>query len=168
MTPAALPSVLDPCCGARSFYFDRRDPRVVFGDIRSERLTVTDRTRGNTDGTRTLVIEPEVRLDFRALPYPDSTFFLVVFDPPHLVRAGRRSYLAARYGQLGPDWREDIRRGFSECFRVLKPGGTLVFKWSETQIPLSGVLSLTPRVPIVGNKKPKTAGAHWLVFINDW
>lgn len=34
-------------------------------------------------------------LDFRALPYPDESFYLVAFDPPHLVRAGRKSWRAA-------------------------------------------------------------------------
>ncbi|MDF3823072.1 anhydro-N-acetylmuramic acid kinase, partial [Leptospira sp. 96542] len=41
-------------------------------------------------------------------------FKLVAFDPPHLVRAGPRSWLAAKYGKLSQDWREDLRAGFAE------------------------------------------------------
>src|SRR3546814_15663113 len=82
-------------------------------------------------------------VDFRDLPYADATFRLVAFDPPHLVHAGPRSWLAARYGKLGKDWREDLRRGFAECFRVLEPEGVLVFKWNETQVALRAVLELT-------------------------
>src|SRR3546814_2932829 len=91
--------VLDPCSGGRSTWFDRNHPDVVFGDVRSETLTVTDNSRGNPTGQRTLRIEPDVMLDFRDLPYADATFRLVAFDPPHLVHAGPRSWLAARYGQ---------------------------------------------------------------------
>src|SRR3546814_4419013 len=60
--------VLDPCSGGRSMWFDRNHPDVVFGDVRSETLTVTDNSRGNPTGQRTLRIEPDVMLDFRDLP----------------------------------------------------------------------------------------------------
>lgn len=146
-------------------WFDRADPRAVFGDQRAETITVTDNSRGNTSGTRTIVIEPDTLLDFRALPYADGAFHLVAFDPPHLVQAGPRSWLAAKYGKLSDDWRADLRAGFSECFRVLRPYGTLVFKWNETQVKLREVLALTPERPLFGNTSGKKAGTHWLVFM---
>ena len=161
--PAAR--VLDPCSAGRMMWFDRGHRDAVFGDRRSETLTVTDRSHGREDGTRTLKIEPDVLLDFRALPYPDGRFNLVAFDPPHLVRAGPRSWLAAKYGKLGQDWRDDLRAGFSECFRVLHPDGVLVFKWNETQVKLSEVLALTPHAPLFGNTSGKNAGTHWRVFM---
>ena len=160
-----MPLVLDPCCGSRMMWFDRADPRAVFGDQRAETITVTDNSRGNTSGTRTIVIEPDTLLDFRALPYADGAFHLVAFDPPHLVQAGPRSWLAAKYGKLSDDWRADLRAGFSECFRVLRPYGTLVFKWNETQVKLREVLALTPERPLFGNTSGKKAGTHWLVFM---
>jgi hypothetical protein len=86
----ASPRVLDPCCGGRMMWFDRQNPDVVFGDRRSETLTVTDNSRGNASGLRTIRIEPDTLLDFRALPYSDGAFKLVAFDPPHLVQAGPR------------------------------------------------------------------------------
>mgnify|MGYP003630680920 CR=1 FL=1 len=104
---------------------------LVTGDLRRESITVTDRSHGRENGTRTLQIEPDAQMDFRALPFPDSSFLLVSFDPPHLERAGPRSWLAAKYGKLGNDWREDLRQGFAECLRVLKPGGTLVFSGTK-------------------------------------
>jgi len=157
--------VLDPCCGSRMFWFDRQHPDVVFGDQRHETVTVTDRSHGREDGVRTLRIEPDVLLDFRALPYADGSFKLVSFDPPHLVRAGPRSWLAAKYGKLGPDWREDLTRGFAECFRVLAEDGVLVFKWNETQVKIGEVLALTPHRPLFGNTSGKKAGTHWMVFM---
>ena len=162
---SADPRVLDPCSGSRMMWFDREHPDVVFGDRRSEVLTVTDRSHGNVSGTRTLRIEPDVLLDFRALPYPDGSFRLVAFDPPHLVRAGPRSWLAAKYGRLGQDWREDLRQGFSECFRVLAGDGVLVFKWAEVQVRLSEVLALTPHKPLFGHPTGRKGLTHWLVFM---
>jgi len=162
---AAAPRVLDPTSGGRMMWFDRQNPDVVFGDQRREVLTVTDNSRGNASGLRTIRIEPDALLDFRALPYPDGTFKLVAFDPPHLVRAGPRSWLAAKYGKLGQDWRDDLRQGFVECFRVLHADGVLVFKWNETQVKLSEVLALTPHAPLFGNTSGKKAGTHWLVFM---
>lgn len=157
--------VLDPCCGSRMMWFNRAHPDVVFGDQRNETLTVTDNSRGNASGTRTLRIEPDVLLDFRNLPYPDGTFKLVAFDPPHLVRAGPRSWLAAKYGKLGQDWREDLRAGFSECFRVLATDGVLVFKWNETQVKLAEVLAVTPHEPLFGHPTGRKGLTHWLVFM---
>ncbi|EML4808974.1 SAM-dependent methyltransferase, partial [Acinetobacter baumannii] len=68
--------ILDPCCGSRMFWFDRQNPNVVFGDIRKEEHKLCD--------GRTLVIEPDVLMDFRKMPFNDEQFSLVVFDPPHL------------------------------------------------------------------------------------
>ena len=160
-------AVLDPCCGSRMMWFDRQDPRAVFADRRSETITVTDNSKGNASGQRVLRIEPDFLMDFRDMPYPDGAFKLVAFDPPHLVQAGPRSWLAAKYGKLGPDWRDDLRRGFAECFRVLEVGGTLVFKWNEGQVKLSEVLALTPEKPLFGQRTGRGLKTHWLVFMKS-
>ncbi len=146
-------------------WLDKQDPRAVFVDRRQETLTVTDNSKGNKTGQRVLTIEPDFLMDFRALPFPESSFKLVAFDPPHLVQAGPRSWLAAKYGKLGPEWREDLRQGFAECFRVLEPGGTLVFKWNETQVKLREVLALTPAKPLFGQVSGRNGLTHWLVFM---
>ena len=159
------PTMLDPCCGTRMMWFDKRDPAAVFGDQRRETITVTDRSHGREDGARELRIEPDTLMDFRALPFPDGAFKLVAFDPPHLVRAGRKSWLAAKYGKLGPNWREDLRKGFAECFRVLEPHGVLVFKWNETQVKLAEVLALTPEKPRFGQVSGRSGLTHFLVFM---
>lgn len=95
--------ILDPCCGPRSMWFDRENPDAIYGDIRRETVTVTDQSHGREDGSRTLRIEPDVLLDCRDLPYDDDTFRLVAVDPPHLERAGPKSWMAARYGKLNSD-----------------------------------------------------------------
>lgn len=146
-------------------WFDKADPRAVFGDRRAETLTVTDNSPRNKTGTRSIRIEPDTLLDFRALPFPDGAFKLVAFDPPHLVQAGPRSWLAAKYGKLGTDWRADLRQGFAECFRVLSTDGVLVFKWNETQVKVSELLALTPHKPLFGQVSGRNGMTHWLVFM---
>lgn len=157
--------VLDPCCGSRMMWFDRQHPDVVFGDCRSETVTVTDRSHGNTSGTRTLRIEPDTLMDFTAIPFEDGAFKLVAFDPPHLVRAGSKSWLAAKYGKLSEDWRDDLRKGFAECFRVLDTDGVLIFKWNETQVKVREVLDLTPVQPLFGHPSGRKGLTHWYVFM---
>ena len=157
--------VLDPCCGSRMWWFDKENPSVIYGDCRRETITVTDRSHGKEFGQRTLRIDPDVMMDFREIPFPDETFHLVAFDPPHLVRAGQKSWLAAKYGRLGSDWREDLRLGFAECFRVLRPHGTLVFKWNETQVKIREILPLSPVAPLFGNTSGRKSGTHWIVFM---
>ncbi|MCK9394181.1 MAG: SAM-dependent methyltransferase [Methylobacter sp.] len=157
--------VLDPCCGGRMMWGNKQHPDVVFGDQRNEVITVTDRSHGNKSGTRTLRIEPDTLIDFRSLPYQDGEFKLVAFDPPHLVRAGTKSWLTAKYGKLGSDWKDDLRKGFAECFRVLSPDGVLVFKWNETQVKVSEVLALAPFDPLFGHLSGRKGLTHWLVFM---
>lgn len=159
------PQVLDPCCGSRMMWFNKTDPRAIFGDQRAETLTVTDNSPRNKSGTRSIRIEPDTLLDFRALPFADGQFKLVAFDPPHLVQAGPRSWLAAKYGKLGADWREDLRQGFAECFRVLATDGVLVFKWNETQVKVGELLALTPHEPLFGQVSGRNGMTHWLVFM---
>lgn len=157
--------ILDVCCGSRMMWFDRNHPDAIYGDIRNQTITVTDRSHNRENGTRTLRIEPDVMMDFRDIPYPDATFKLVAFDPPHLERAGPKSWMAAKYGKLSDDWRVDLRLGFAECFRVLEPEGVLVFKWNETQIKLSEILALTPEKPLFGQVSGRAGFTHWLVFM---
>lgn len=160
-----MQDILDPCCGSRMMWLDKQHPRVVFGDQRAKSITVTDNSQRNKSGTRTIRIEPDTMLDFRALPFTDGAFKLVAFDPPHLVQAGPRSWLAAKYGKLSDDWRDDIRRGFAECFRVLASDGVLVFKWNESQVKLREVLALTPHEPLFGQVSGRSGMTHWLVFM---
>lgn len=145
------------------FWFDRADERAVFGDIRSETHTLTDRS--SKGGSRELIISPDQKIDFRNLPFADDSFHLVIFDPPHLISNGKSGWLAKKYGKLGADWRDDIRAGFAECFRVLKPSGTLIFKWNEHEVRVSEILKLTDAKPLIGNRCGKTAKSHWIVFM---
>lgn len=155
-------NILDPCCGSRMMWFDKKDSRVLFGDRRSEAHQFKDRKY-----TRHLEINPDIQMDFRNLPFSDNTFQVVAFDPPHLIRAGKQSWLALKYGKLGNDWQQDIKQGFAECFRVLKHGGVLIFKWNEDQIKLSEILKLTPEKPLFGHTTGRHGKTHWVTFMKD-
>lgn len=118
--------ILDVCCGSKMFYFNKNNPLVHFNDLRKLEEPLCD--------GRMLKIHPNTQWDFRHLPVPDNTYDMVVFDPPHLVKVGDNSWLAKKYGKLPPEWKPYLKQGFDECMRVLKPYGTLVFKWNETDI----------------------------------
>ena len=92
-----MKSILDVCCGGRMFYFDKNDDRVNFCDIREEKYTLCD--------GRSFEVAPDTVADFRNLPFEDESFYLVVFDPPHLVRLGRNSWMSKKYGKLNESWR---------------------------------------------------------------
>lgn len=155
--------VLDVCCGSRMFWFNKSDARAIFADKRRETYELKDRS--NKAGKRTLIVDPDILADFTALPFSDDSFSLVCFDPPHFLNNGNTGWIARKYGTLGEDWRDVIRKGFSECFRVLKPYGVLVFKWNESEIPVSQILKLTDEKPLFGNRCGKAAKTHWIVFM---
>src|SRR5690349_19534730 len=79
---SAYPPVLDACCGSRMFWFDHGDTRAVFMD-RREGEWAKDYGTEKTAGRAPIVVRPDVLADFTAMPFPDGSFHLVVFDPPH-------------------------------------------------------------------------------------
>ncbi|WLS77399.1 class I SAM-dependent methyltransferase [Erwinia pyri] len=150
-------TILDMCCGSRMFWLDKQDSRAIYSDIRKEEHILCD--------GRLLNISPGVIADFRSLPFPDNTFSQVVFDPPHLERAGENGWMRKKYGSLKEGWRDDIGAGFSEAFRVLRPQGTLIFKWNETQVPVSQVIALTEQKPTIWQRTGKGDKTHWILFL---
>jgi len=139
------------------FYFDKSDERVIFGDNREENHILCD--------GRKLEIKPDILFDFCRLPFKNGIFNHVIFDPPHLKNAGKKSWMALKYGILNKSWRDDIKIGFSEAFRVLRNKGTLIFKWNEDQILVSEILRLTDQKPIIGHRSGKQSKTHWIMFI---
>ena len=154
-----MKKILDACCGSRMCWFDKDNPDTVFMDCRSEEHTLCDGRR--------LEIRPDVVGDFRKMPFPDNSFYLVLFDPPHLNNLGESSWLAKKYGRLLPSWEDDIRQGFEECMRVLKPNGTLIFKWNEQQIPTARIIEIIGQKPLFGHTSGKGGKTIWMCFLNN-
>jgi 23S rRNA G2069 N7-methylase RlmK/C1962 C5-methylase RlmI len=148
--------ILDATCGSRMIWFNKQNDDVLYMDNRQFTDVLCD--------GRILNVSPDVIADFRNMPFEDDLFFLVVFDPPHLRKAGESSWLAKKYGVLSGDWKKDISQGFNECMRVLKPNGTLIFKWNEEQIKLGEILKVINKKPLFGNRRSKT---HWMVFMKE-
>lgn len=69
-----LPPILDMTCGGRMMWHDKKDGRILAFDCRRERLELCD--------GRIYDVDPDVVGDFRALPFPDESFYHVIFDPP--------------------------------------------------------------------------------------
>ena len=150
-------TILDACCGSRMFWFDKQNPDVLFTDIRSEEHILCD--------GRTLEIKPDMEMDFTQMPFEDGTFKMVVFDPPHMNKLGKNTWMAQKYGVLLPSWETDIRAGFEECMRVLKTDGVLIFKWNEAQITLNKVLEVIKVKPLFGHVTGKHGRTIWMCFM---
>lgn len=162
-----LPPVLDACCAGRLFWFDRADPRALFMDNR-QGTYLKDLGTPATKGRKPLIVKPDVIADFTQMPFPDASFSLVVLDPPHHTTRrfnNHSSILRNSYGMLLPGWQEMLAEGLKECFRVLRPLGTLILKWCAAEIPLSQVLALTPQQPLFGHRSGKKAKTHWVAFL---
>ena len=154
--------ILDACCGSKMFWFDKNNPAAVFCDNRE--LSV-QRSWGKYNSVRHIEVHPDILCDFTDLPFPDNHFKLVVFDPPHLLKAGDTAWLALKYGKLSDNWTAMIHDGFWECMRVLDDYGTLIFRWSEVQIPLSKVLAAIGMDPLFGHRSGKQSKTHWMAFM---
>jgi ubiquinone/menaquinone biosynthesis C-methylase UbiE len=148
--------ILDATCGGRMMWFDKKHPDVIYLDKRKENHKLPN--------GRTLYVQPDVKADFTCMPFNDNSFYLVVFDPPHLSKLGKTSFMNKTYGKLPVDWQPVIKAGFDECMRVLKPNGTLIFKWNENEIPVKTIIKTIGQQPLFGH--PTMAGKTvWMSFI---
>jgi len=125
--------ILDATAGFRMMWFNKKHPNTIYLDCRPE-------------------CEPDIVGDFRDLKqFPDETFRLIVFDPPHIIRKTRfcTMSMVRTFGSLEPDtWAEDLKKGFRELWRILKPFGILILKWSNHQINSNDVIKLAPEKPL--------------------
>lgn len=151
--------ILDPCCASRKFWFDKSNPNVEYCDIRKEIHTLCD--------GRVIEINPDTICDFRNLPFEDNSYYLVVFDPPHMRYIGEKAYMTLTYGRLSETWREDLKAGFDECMRVLKPNGVLIFKWNDHDIKVSEIIKVIGVQPLFGHRTraTKRSSTHWFTFM---
>ena len=134
--------ILDATAGGRMLWQDKSHPRALYVDRRQE-------PPGTIPIRPNWSVQPDVVASFTALPFADGSFKMVIFDPPHIVRlTPSKGYMRTKYGELGADWKETLRAGFTECWRVLAVHGTLVFKWAGADVPAAEVLRLLPVDPL--------------------
>lgn len=157
-----MKQILDVTCGGRMMWFNKQNPHALYCDKRDEEHCAR---WGANNSERRITVHPDTLCDFTNLPFEAESFYLVVFDPPHLMRVGESSWTKKAYGSLDGDWKEIISAGFNECMRVLKQYGTLIFKWSEIQIPTRDVINAIGQDPLFGHISGKKSNTHWLTFM---
>ena len=163
--PPEQKPVLDATCGSRMIWFNKENELAVFVDQR-EMDSEAIWTSGDGKSVRYCSIHPDVKASFTDLPFEDETFYHVVFDPPHMIKLGETSWMAKKYGKLnGEDWPSVLKAGFDECWRVLKPYGTLIFKWAEIDIPVKEIIKAIGKDPLYGCRSGKQLKTHWMTFI---
>lgn len=153
--------IIDVCCGGRMFYTDKENSSVLFCDNRE--FETIFKKNGYKD--EIFNIKPDKIIDFRKMPFSDESFYLVIFDPPHILYGSDKSFLCQKYGRLSKDYKNDLTLAFNECMRILRVNGTMIFKWSEAQIKLNEILSCFNKKPLLCQKTSKTS--HFCVFFKD-
>lgn len=106
-----MKSVLDACCGSRMFWFNPNNPNVLFVDNRCLETQAIWKS-GDGKAKRYCTVKPDVLADFRRLPFPDDSFWHIVFDPPHLLNVSDNAWMEKKYGKLPKDWKQLIHDGF--------------------------------------------------------
>lgn len=141
-------SVLDATAGGKHMWHDemKEADHVVFADRRE--VDGLDLQPG-------WECAPDVLCDFRQLPFGDDSFDLICFDPPHRVNEDGMEQLTGvvlrKYGALRAEtWHSDLRDAFDELWRVLRPGGTLTFKWADETKSHDAVLGQLEQTPLFG------------------
>ena len=153
--------ILDACCSVKAMWYNKQHPNVVYIDIREE-------PNGFMGYGRKEGIHPGYIMDFRKMDFPDKSFKLVVFEPPHLSKLGKTSLCRKKFGCLNAEtWQSDLKRGFAECWRVLDDYGNLIFKWSDSEIPFQKVLNLIKENPLFYNTTnyKATSKTKWFCFM---
>lgn len=115
--------ILDLTAGSRAVWADKTHRDAIYVDIREH-------------------VRPTVVADSRHLPFPNSVFDLIVFDPPH-VNGGKNSHIARDYGHhTTAEIRDFISASGREAVRVSRPGALMAFKWNDHDQPFDKVLDL--------------------------
>lgn len=97
--PESKKKILDATCGSRTIWFNKNHPNAIYADKRAEEVTGIWKAN-NGQSERKCIVSPDVMCDFTDMPFPNNSFSLVVFDPPHLLNVGDNSWMFKKYGSL--------------------------------------------------------------------
>ena len=147
--------ILDATAGFRMMWSNKKHPNCIYLDVRPE-------------------CEPDVIGDFRDLSqFPDQSFKLIVFDPPHRVQRHPSKTFIEKYGcQLLPEtWVSDLTKAFKELWRLLEEYGILIFKWTDHDIKVSAVQQVFPSDPLFqqitsgSGRRKRATRTVWFCFM---
>jgi SAM-dependent methyltransferase len=159
--------ILDATCGHKTIWYQKNHPFVTFMDKRKGTIArMTNNTK--LKHRRFWDISPDVVSEWKDAPFPDNTFDMIVFDPPHIIRDKNKSSIAMEkaYGVLYSDnWRLEIKEGVHKLFDILKPNGIFILKWCENSIPVDKIIELMPYHPLFGTRTGQKNKNHWIVFL---
>ena len=151
--------ILDACCGSRMFWFDKEQPNTIFIDNR-------EYDKGFIDNRPNRELKPDMIRDFRTVAFDDKSFKLIVMDPPHLIGKPDGCRMIKTYGALNKETqREDIKKGFDNCWRMLEDYGVLIFKWNEMQKKKKEVLEILGKEPLFGHSTKNYTNTIWFCFM---
>ena len=146
------------------FWYDKENPDAIFMDN-----LVVEKGAFKNNWNPGWCVNPDVVSDFRNMPFPDCSFQVVVYDPPHLTSGSMKSVINKKYGLLNKDtWKQDLIAGFTECWRVLKVNGILIFKWNEANIKAKSLVRDFPVQPLFGDFTGKTGKTIWMTFLKTY
>lgn len=148
--------ILDATAGYRMMWTNKQHPNAIYLDEKAE-------------------VCPDIIGDFTKLSqFPDNTFRLVLFDPPHVVRNSVHGDIQRNFGILKCEtWQSDLRKGLIECMRVLKTYGILLFKWNTHSKTIPQILKILPYEPLVSqttkgtytNRRKHESRTVWFCFM---
>ena len=151
--------ILDVTCAGKMMWYNKNHPNTIYVDFRREEKGLI-KQRPNFE------VQPDMIMDFRALDFPDKSFKLVLFDPPHSLTFSDSSIMKKKFGALDKKtWAKDLKKGFDECWRVLDDYGTLIFKWSNSEISFKDVLACFKVSPLFGHVTAKSGKTKWFTFM---
>ena len=76
--------ILDACCSVKAMWYNKNHPNAVYIDIHKQ-------SEGFMGHGRKEGIKPDYVMDFRDLSFPDKSFKLIFWDPPHISTLGQNS-----------------------------------------------------------------------------
>jgi len=143
--------ILDSTAGKRMMWFQKNYEETIYMDIKRE-------------------VKPTIVADFRALPFRDEVFDLVIFDPPH-TQPGSKGIFYRDFGSIRSSLViPTLYKASRELFRVLKQGHFLIFKWNTHDKDLNRVLTAFPYKPLFGQRTTgkihyrDTSRTYWVTF----
>ena len=152
--------ILDVCCGGKMMWFDKDNKNTLFCDIREVE-------KGHITHCPNWECKPDIIADYRDLPFENNSFKLIVWDIPHMIKE-TSGIISKKYGSLGQNWKEDTTKAFDSIWSKLDIHGTLIFKYSDLNIPVTEMLKLFPVKALFGTKTKKSVNStYWIVFFKN-
>jgi len=152
--------ILDLTAGKRAIWFNKKDDRATFIDIRPE-------------------VSPDFISDSSNLPMKNNNGYnLIVFDPPHVntgkgrSRGTKKNSFQDYYGHFTTaEIKSLIRGGAREAHRVSLPGALMAFKWNDHDYKLKDILFMMEDwwEPLFGQRVARrtkhSSSTYWVMLI---